>query len=116
MIEMAGVREDMSSRVSIVEADFTTFIEQNASWYVDTEETVAWSMYESRTGPNVMDDLELVVAEITEVGIEAVFMVDLTRADTGIPVVRMLAPGLDHHRDGVPKGARALALSGETGT
>ena len=63
---------------------------------------------------NVFDAFEAEVAWLLErlraAGIREAIAVDLTRSEFGIPVVRVVAPGLegsDHH-DGYSPGARAL--------
>jgi ribosomal protein S12 methylthiotransferase accessory factor len=46
---------------------------------------------------NVRDDLKFCMERLTHAGIEVV-VVDATRPDIGLPVVRVLAPGLRHFR------------------
>jgi YcaO-like protein with predicted kinase domain len=58
------------------------------------------------------DDLDHVVARLATVGLSEIAVVDLTKPEFGIPVVRVLVPGLEGlvEDDYVP-GARALALA-----
>lgn len=113
VIEMGGVREDMSPRVSLTEANFGDFLEQNEAWYADTEHKISWSEFSNRASPNVIDDLHTVLGEIVAVAIDHCYMVDLTRPELDIPVVRVMVPGLEHHLAGSAMGPRALAVTGE---
>jgi len=62
-------------------------------------------------GETVEDDLRFVVAQLTERGFRDILAVDLARPEFGLPVVRVLAPGLEHPPDpDVLPGRRALAL------
>ena len=117
VIEMAGIREDMSPRTSLVEADFASFLEKNRRWYCNTDSTVAWGQYRSNARTNVVDDIETVRRRLARVGIEHAFVVDLTRPEVGIPVARVLCPGLEHDVGGAPVGPRAerIAVTAEMG-
>ena len=58
-------------------------------------------------------DLEIVVGELRAAKVDRVAVIDLTRSDIGIPVVKVLAPGLEgspHAADYV-RGPRALAVA-----
>ncbi|MEM8915384.1 MAG: YcaO-like family protein, partial [Pseudomonadota bacterium] len=62
------------------------------------------------------DDLEVTVEALANVGIEEILMVDLTKPDIGVAVVRMVVPGLEAALEGpdsdyVP-GERAAKLVG----
>ena len=68
-------------------------------------------------GASLADDLAAVLSRLAAVGLRDTYMVDLTRPDLGLPVVRAIVPGLEapvtgpvaEHRPG-PRGARALAV------
>lgn len=60
------------------------------------------------------DDLAWMLARLRSAGIKEVVAIDLTRPDLGIPVARLVIPGLegaDDHDRYVP-GPRALAARG----
>ncbi|MGH6919845.1 MAG: YcaO-like family protein [Geminicoccaceae bacterium] len=61
------------------------------------------------------EDLDWMLDRLRAVDIEEVIMVDLTRAEIGMPVARVVIPGLEapHDHDGYVPGPRALKLSGE---
>ena len=49
----------------------------------------------SRAGPTLRHDLDAVVAQLDAAGLRQVAYVDLSRAEFGIPVARMIVPGLE---------------------
>jgi YcaO-like protein with predicted kinase domain len=57
-------------------------------------------------------DVKLVLERLQRVGIEQAVVVDLTKPELGIPVVRVVVPGLEtyHHVQGYVPGARAQRL------
>lgn len=67
-----------------------------------------------RSGERLEDDLLTVLAALARAGIREVAVVDLTRPDVGIPVVRALAPGLEgiHDVPGYVPGPRMLRALG----
>lgn len=60
-------------------------------------------------------DVAAEVAQLVAVGIEQVVVVDLTRAELGIPVVRVVVPGLEgvHHAPGYVLGQRGRTALAE---
>ncbi len=62
-------------------------------------------------------DLDGLLARLQAVGIDQVGVVDLTRADHGIPVVRVIIPGLEAPHDDITylAGPRALAAAARAG-
>ena len=65
----------------------------------------------SRDGDSIAGDLRWVLSRLEAIGVTQVAVVDLTRRDLGIPVLRVVIPGLegpDDDDDYVP-GPRALS-------
>jgi ribosomal protein S12 methylthiotransferase accessory factor len=60
-------------------------------------------------GQTLEEDLERLLDAVRGVGLEHVIAVDLTRPEYGIPVVRVVVPGLEtyHHAQGYVPGLRA---------
>jgi YcaO-like protein with predicted kinase domain len=56
------------------------------------------------------DDVQALLDRVRAVGVKQVVVVDLTRSDVGIPVVRVLAPGLEVP-DTVPGGRARAAMA-----
>lgn len=62
---------------------------------------------------DLAEDVDWELARLRDAGLGRAIMVDLTRAEIGIPVVRVVIPGLEadcHHAAYIP-GARARAVS-----
>jgi len=65
--------------------------------------------------PTVAGDLDWLLRRLRAIGIEQVIAVDLTKETVGLPVVRMVVPGLEGLNDGgspYAPGARARRLMG----
>lgn len=69
----------------------------------------------NRSAETIEEDLEWATSRLAAVGVERVVVVDLSKAEFGIPVVRVVVPGLEgpdeHYEDYVP-GLRARAVAG----
>jgi ribosomal protein S12 methylthiotransferase accessory factor len=64
----------------------------------------------SRENATLEEDLAGILAELGRAGLAQVLVVDLTKPEFGIPVARVVVPGLEtyHHIPGYVPGARAL--------
>lgn len=67
----------------------------NRMWYQPAERSIALSDIERIDTPYVLDDIEVTLDRLTSVGVDKVIVVDLTRPEIGVPVVRMIIPGLE---------------------
>lgn len=67
----------------------------NRMWYSDSKNRKKLSEIENRATDYVLDDIEIVLQRLMESGFDMVAAVDLTRPEIGIPVVRMIVPGLE---------------------
>jgi ribosomal protein S12 methylthiotransferase accessory factor len=70
----------------------------------------------SHEADDVADDLRWSLERLRTIGVERIIAVDLTRADVGIPVVRVVIPGLewDCGHPGYVRGPRARKAGGCT--
>src|SRR5690606_4225901 len=61
--------------------------------------------------PSFEADLARILERLSSVGVTEVVVVDLTKREFSIPVVRVIVPGLEtyHHVQGYAPGPRALA-------
>lgn len=67
----------------------------NRMWYSPSENVIALSEMERLDTPYVLDDIEITLDRLTSIGVDKVIVVDLTRPEIGVPVVRMIIPGLE---------------------
>jgi ribosomal protein S12 methylthiotransferase accessory factor len=83
----------------------------NAKWYKPSARTVAYSDMPSHATNYVLDDIFTILDSLCERNLTTVAVVDMTKEDIGIPVVRVVVPGLEQctmDKDRV--GARARSL------
>lgn len=78
----------------------------------DGDGPVDFRELQSREFDSFEEDVDWLLAQLRGVGIDQVICVDLSKADPGIPVVRVVMPGLEapHDDDDYLPGARARAL------
>ncbi len=69
--------------------------EANAVWYTELKEKARLKDMKDLSTPYVLDDIEVVLDRLMNRGFDMVIVSDLTRPETGIPVVRMTVPGLE---------------------
>ncbi len=112
---ISGARDDMARD------EYSQFLDRNTyeTWRgIVAEEGPARSIREvpSFEGATFQEDIDWQLTRLRAVGISQVAVVDLTKPEFGIPVVRLVIPGLesiDHSTRFVP-GERAKALLRET--
>jgi len=67
----------------------------NRLWYSPSEKTVKISEMEKLDTPFVLDDIEVTLEKLMDAGLDKVIVVDLTRSELSVPVVRIIIPGLE---------------------
>lgn len=67
----------------------------NALWYRSNKNKIKLSELKNEATPYVLDDIELVLGKIMNAGFDRVVVADLTRPEVGIPVVRVIIPGME---------------------
>ena len=67
----------------------------NPVWFKELNEKTALKDMPDLSTPYVLDDIEVVLGRLMETGFDMVIAADLTRPELGIPVVRMIVPGLE---------------------
>jgi ribosomal protein S12 methylthiotransferase accessory factor len=86
----------------------------NKRWFTTTNKR-KFSEFQHLDTPYLLDDIELLVKRLSESSLKDVYVVDLTRESIGIPVVRVVVPGLEQYcvdRDRVGNRARTLLYKG----
>jgi ribosomal protein S12 methylthiotransferase accessory factor len=66
----------------------------NGYWYRDNG-TIPYKDVASFDSDDFKKDIEFVVESLKKQGLDRVIVVDLTREEIGIPVVRIIVPGLE---------------------
>ncbi len=67
----------------------------NRMWYSDQSNKIKLSEIPDNSTEYVLDDIEIVLGRLVDRGFDTVAVVDLTRPEIGVPVVRMVVPGLE---------------------
>lgn len=67
----------------------------NALWYRPNKNKIKLSELKNEATPYVLDDIELVLGKIMNAGFDRVVVANLTRPEIGIPVVRVIIPGME---------------------
>jgi thioglycine synthase len=70
--------------------------EDKRSWqFLNSDRKVRFSDIESYYNKNILDDIRLIISRLKAVGLKKAIVVDLTVPRIGIPVVRVIVPGLE---------------------
>jgi YcaO-like protein with predicted kinase domain len=113
MTYITGARDDFAPHLYEAETRRARLHEAR-SWLAGEAASRPFAEVPSAEHEDLGQDLALALARLQGVGIEEVVAVDLTKADLGLPVARVVVPGLEapyqgEHSDWVP-GPRARAL------
>jgi thiazole/oxazole-forming peptide maturase SagD family component len=113
---IAGARDDLAPEL-YGDARRRRRARASAAWLASpqTRPLAAASLVPGETIP---DDLETALAALRRAGLERVLVVDLTRPDVGLPVARVIVPGLEgavEHDDARPLPGPRLMRQREAG-
>ncbi|MCY1069380.1 YcaO-like family protein [Nannocystis sp. RBIL2] len=103
---IAGSRDDLSPKT------YEAFTDPQAG--ADEAAALASARPQRALGPSLATDsfdgdLELLLARVRAAGCTSAVVVDLTRAEIGVPVARLVVPGLEGRFAGMAPGPRARA-------
>jgi ribosomal protein S12 methylthiotransferase accessory factor len=88
--------------------DFERLCDANRRELDDSEGACQFETLPDMSRPSLAEDLRLVLEFLANVGIRDAFVVDLTRPEVDIPVVRALVPTLEFEMPGNWMGPRLL--------
>lgn len=89
-----GVKASAEKQKRSQELGYERVKKANCIWFEDSDEAVDLDKMERLDTEYVLDDIEAVLQKLADNGFDRVIAVDLTR-DIGVPVVRMIVPGLE---------------------
>ncbi|BAZ99016.1 MULTISPECIES: YcaO-related McrA-glycine thioamidation protein [Methanothermobacter] len=92
--QIHGTREDTVRAEFMRRAGYERMKRLNRHWFSEPEDTITLDDMEDLSTRSFMGDLEITLRKLREAGLKDVFYVDLTR-DVGVPVVRVIVPGLE---------------------
>jgi ribosomal protein S12 methylthiotransferase accessory factor len=94
--QIHGAREDTQEGHMKRRIGYERTKRLNKKWFTDSHEVDISDMYAYRSD-DFLDDITYTLNLLQAVGINQVFVTDLTRPEIGIPVVRVIVPGLEHY-------------------
>jgi putative methanogenesis marker protein 1 len=94
LTQIHGAREDTTHADFRRQIGYNRTKRLNKHWFdlLENEEFSKISSYDSN---DFLDDIRYVISMLEESGVKSVIVVDLTRAEIEVPVVRVIVPGLE---------------------
>ena len=92
--QIHGTREDTVRAEFMRRAGYERMKRLNRHWFSEPEDMITLDDMKGLSTRSFMGDLEITLRKLHEAGLRDVFYVDLTR-DVGVPVVRVIVPGLE---------------------
>jgi putative methanogenesis marker protein 1 len=93
--QIHGTREDTTRAVFMRKAGYERMKRINKHWFGEPEEVINLGEIKNRAGNSFKEDIDTSLKLLEKAGIKDVLFVDLTREEIGIPVVRVIIPGLE---------------------
>ncbi len=90
-----GVKSDQKFKQLCSELGYEGIKKLNAKWFQPSGRETVLEEMERLDTQYVLDDIEVVFEGLVDNGFDMAVAVDLTREDIGVPVVRMVVPGLE---------------------
>jgi ribosomal protein S12 methylthiotransferase accessory factor len=107
LTQIHGAREDTAVAQIRKRLGYDRVKRMNAYWFRDNG-TVDFSTIRSCDTDDFVKDIRIMIGALARRGLDRVIVVDLTRDEIGIPVVRVIVPGLEAYAmDPERKGERA---------
>lgn len=89
-VQIQGAREDATKYHGVIQPNHGTVL-----WCADTERMIDFSDIPSTTNGDILDDIEDMLARLQAVGIQHIYVADLTDPALDVPVVRAIIPELE---------------------
>lgn len=71
------------------------FITSSSSSHTNNNKNIAFSEIKTYIKKDILDDIKLILNKLKKAGLKRAIVVDLTNPNVGIPVVRIIVPGLE---------------------
>jgi ribosomal protein S12 methylthiotransferase accessory factor len=108
LTQIHGAREDTPVALLRKRMGYERTKRMNAYWFRNNG-TIDFTAIHSYDTDDFLKDIQVMIAALTKQGLDRVIVVDLTREEIGIPVVRVIVPGLEAFAmDPDRKGRRAI--------
>lgn len=94
--QIHGAREDTHSTHFLAKVGYDRAKRINKKWFTKEPE-IAYNDMPSYHTDDFLDDIHIIMDRLKAAGLDRVIVVDLTRPEIGVPVVRVIVPGLEHY-------------------
>jgi thioglycine synthase len=94
LTQIHGAREDATSADFRKQIGYERTKRLNKHWFEASQER-EFSEMSSYESDDFLDDIKHMVEKLSSAGLDRVLIVDLTREEMGVPVVRVIVPGLE---------------------
>jgi len=94
--QIHGAREDTNETHFLSKIGYERTKRLNKRWFVD-EPKESFDKIPSYHTDDFLDDINIILERLKKAGLGRVLVIDLTRPEIGIPVVRVIVPGLEHY-------------------
>jgi len=94
LTQIHGAREDTTTADFRRQIGYERTKRLNRHWFEDTQ-TRPFSEIVSQDSEDFLDDINLMLKRLEGAGMDRAIVVDLTREEIGVPVVRVIVPGLE---------------------
>lgn len=94
LTQIHGAREDTTVADFRKQIGYDRTKRLNKHWF-DTSKTREFAEIESQDNIDFLDDIRHITGRLEEAGLDRAIIVDLTREEIGVPVVRVIVPGLE---------------------
>jgi len=94
LTQIHGAREDTTTADFRRQIGYERTKRLNRHWFEDIG-TKSFGEIESQDSEDFLDDINLMLRRLEASGMDRAIVVDLTREEIGVPVVRVMVPGLE---------------------
>lgn len=94
---ISGAREDLEKfRKSKDNMSYEEFKEKYQYWFECTD-LISYDEIQSYEFPTIIEDIGIMVQQLTEAGFKDIIMVDLKTKQIDLPIIKMLVPGMERY-------------------
>lgn len=93
--QIHGTREDTVRAVFMRKAGYERMKKINRHWFGEAEKIMDLGHIKNRSTTSFKEDIQTTIRQVNKCGLGRILFVDLTRESVGVPVVRVIVPGLE---------------------
>ena len=112
LTQIHGAREDTTRGGPARQLGYERMKRLNSMWFGQSERREELSFINGYDTPDLYEDLMVVLDRLRSRGFKRAVAVDLTRKELGIPVVRVIVPGMEVHAMDEERAGKRLKAGG----